>query len=524
MSQTKSKNIILCADGTGNEGGYTPDSNVYKMYNAIDIHDPKQEQIVFYDNGVGTQKNKYIRGVSAAVGIGFQANVCDLYEFLARHYNPGDKIFMFGFSRGAATIRAFNGFVDACGLIDGREDGNKELKNKVALAMKAYAKPKKEQKDQILTPVNIHDNMPDIHFIGVWDTVSALGFPERKNLVGLTLWVLHKIAHVFGTIIDKIWPYKFYNYELTSNVKNAFQALAIDDERTSFWPKVWNEKSAIKLNENMNVQQVWFTGMHSNIGGGYERAGLANVSFDWMLDNLQNTGLLFKDGFLDSAKADANVNGRQYNSREGLASFYRYHPRKIGDLCTKANAKINIHESVMDRLNRRTANYVPRLLPMKFNVVDNQGRSKESPEVHEKHWHFFNRGVKKLIHIRKILYAISIEMAIVFVGSIFYSVILSKNADAIKSSNVEYNLLQGYLIDVMEFLTPDTYDDVIQYLVVDNWEYGLIMAILVIIYYIARKKARSLTNVWAERLRKLYIKSPNAHPDFSTDKGIKKIK
>ncbi|NQY66295.1 MAG: DUF2235 domain-containing protein, partial [Flavobacteriales bacterium] len=111
-----SKNIILCADGTGNEGGYTPDSNVYKMYNAIDIHNAAKEQITFYDNGVGTQKNKYIRSLSGALGFGFETNVKDLYEFLARRYDAGDGIFMFGFSRGAATIRAFNGFIDNVGL------------------------------------------------------------------------------------------------------------------------------------------------------------------------------------------------------------------------------------------------------------------------------------------------------------------------------------------------------------------------------------------------------------------------
>ena len=111
------KNIILCADGTGNKGGYTPDSNVYKIYNGIDIHDDGNKQIIFYDNGVGTAKNKYWRAASGAFGFGFGHNVRDLYEFLVKNYDPDDRVYLFGFSRGAATVRAFSGFVAACGLI-----------------------------------------------------------------------------------------------------------------------------------------------------------------------------------------------------------------------------------------------------------------------------------------------------------------------------------------------------------------------------------------------------------------------
>jgi uncharacterized protein (DUF2235 family) len=106
------KNIILCADGTGNRGGETPDTNVYRMYHAVDLHKPErgQTQITFYDNGVGTSTNKYIRAVSGALGFDFGQNVRDLYEFLARNYNAGDIVYLFGFSRGAATVRAFGGY------------------------------------------------------------------------------------------------------------------------------------------------------------------------------------------------------------------------------------------------------------------------------------------------------------------------------------------------------------------------------------------------------------------------------
>ena len=117
------KNIVLCSDGTGNKGGYGADSNVYKTYKAVDINNPGVDQYTFYDQGVGTDKsdtskNKYRTALSGAFGFGFRDNVLHLYHFLARSYNPGDAIFLFGFSRGAATVRAFAGFINACGLID----------------------------------------------------------------------------------------------------------------------------------------------------------------------------------------------------------------------------------------------------------------------------------------------------------------------------------------------------------------------------------------------------------------------
>ncbi|MCB9504488.1 MAG: DUF2235 domain-containing protein, partial [Deferribacteres bacterium] len=121
------KNIILCADGTGNKGGYSPDSNVYKMYKSVEIHDEGNPQIKFYDNGVGTGDNKIWRALSGAFGFGFKRNVCDLYAFLARNYEPGDRIYLFGFSRGAATIRAFSGFLHACGLMKSTDQNGKSI-------------------------------------------------------------------------------------------------------------------------------------------------------------------------------------------------------------------------------------------------------------------------------------------------------------------------------------------------------------------------------------------------------------
>ena len=499
------RNIIFCADGTGNRGGYTPDSNIYKMYHAIDLHDPETVQIAFYDNGVGTQKSTLVRGLSGAFGFGFKSNVCDLYEYLARHYNSDDNIYMFGFSRGAATIRAFNGFIDACGLIDGRDKGNKELKSEVKLAMKAYAK-KPQQREQILSKLKRHSVCPTVHFIGVWDTVSALGFPEKTDKAGTFLKVLDAVFRLAGSISDAFFPHKFYNYELTPNVTNACQALAIDDERTSFWPKVWREDSAAA--KNVNVEQVWFCGMHSNVGGGYQRAGLANVSFDWMLRRI--SGLKFKHGVPQSAQDNANVNGRMYDSRQGLATYYRYHPREIYKLCAAAGAEVKIHASVMSRLKLRTANYAPVLLPESFKIVDNENNAYASPEVHKAHWQIFRKGIDVWVAIRKWLYGTLLELTlavVLFAGYLWkYRPVPDNYLDTIEGSHV---------VDILGYLTPEYFDELIDYAVIKHPQYGIAGQAVIGSYLVFRWIARSRTTFFAENMRKLFIISPQPHPRYS---------
>ncbi len=240
------KNIVLCADGTGNKGGYTPDSNVYKMYRAVNIHDANNLQVIHYDNGVGTEKNKFLRMLGGAVGFGFGANVRNLYQYLAQEYEPGDdfpsdvsspdKIYLFGFSRGAATLRAFSGFVRACGLVDGRDLSNAELTKRVDAEFKKYKALNGKQPSILPSKEKGQSHgVIDIQFLGVWDTVSALGFPERTDITSIGMWVLNAIFVGLGWLTDKIpfLAHQFYNYNLTDNVKFAYQALALDDARTA---------------------------------------------------------------------------------------------------------------------------------------------------------------------------------------------------------------------------------------------------------------------------------------------------
>ena len=145
------KNIVLCSDGTGNKGGTGSDTNVFKIYKAIRINDDKKKQVTFYDNGVGTSKLTVARALGGGLGMGFRHNVRDLYEFLGRHYQKEDDIYVFEFSRGAATVRAFAGMLEHCGLVTkhtGKLDANgneieipeENFQEKINNAIKFYIK------------------------------------------------------------------------------------------------------------------------------------------------------------------------------------------------------------------------------------------------------------------------------------------------------------------------------------------------------------------------------------------------
>ena len=406
------KNIILCADGTGNKGGYTPDSNVYKIYNAVEIHDTSTPQYTYYDNGVGTSTNKYWRAISGAFGMGIKQNIMDLYTFLALHYEPGDRIYLFGFSRGAATIRAFCGFIATTGLVKGKGLSDEKLIQYTKDAFNAYQHHKKDPQTakKFANHSNSH-NIIDIHFVGVWDTVAALGFPTRTDKSSASLFILDLAFIALEKLLNIFWPHLFYRYELTANIQHAFQALAIDDERTAFWPMVWDETRV----DIKKIEQVWFAGMHSNVGGGYERAGIANVTLHWMMLRAQKYGLDFKDNKIAETYADSNIHGRLYNSRDGLAVYYRYHPRNIQQLCkNKLKDNIKIHCSTLERMKKRTANYAPVMLPDEFNIVQS-ALNAESFNINikdKKPHNILRRIINKNIAARTHLYGIFIDISL----------------------------------------------------------------------------------------------------------------
>jgi len=505
------KNLIVCADGTGNQGGYTPDSNVYETYKSVDkrfagsVSDDFTctEQIVFYDNGVGTQKNKYIRALSGGLGFGFAQNVRDLYNFLARNYEPGDRIYFFGFSRGASTVRACSGFISKCGLINGKGMRNGELTDLVDDAFAAYVKHKTQPElaEQQRSSERSHGIVP-IHFLGVWDTVVALGFPSRTDVTGAVSDLLNKLFIYVEKKLDSVWPHKFYHYKLTENVQHAYQALAIDDERTAFWPRVWSEQNR----DEDSVEQVWFAGMHSNVGGGYGRSGMASVALYWMMLRAQKCGLKFEDGAVQTALNDSNMHGRIYNSRDGAGIIYRYHPRQIEALCEgRINGEIRLHRSVIERMTHRTANYVPGQLPAKFAVVDDQPDAPltfRSPGSDTDDWMRIRSEIDGWVYQRKCLYERMLTFLLAFLAAglltwIFVDEPVSKGG------------LLGYIADSLDYVIPGFLEPLVHWIVYNPWIL-LILALVGAFYFNRMKEYRANTIKACEELRHIVINEETA--------------
>ena len=449
------RNIILCADGTGNKGGYTKDSNVFKTYNAVDIKANSNSQITFYDNGVGTSANKFMKTLSGALGFGFQHNVRELYTFLSKNYRfaggeyADDKVYIFGFSRGAATVRAFNGFVRDCGLIERNSyDNEEDLRSEVDRLIKTYLRARYFKDDKLLKKLAAGESVKgcpsprkkvDIEFIGVWDTVAALGMPKKTDATGivsrLVNWIFNRIDDVFDFFIH----HRSYNFKLTPNVHRACHALSIDDARTSFWPRIWNEFD--ETCEAVRVDQLWFAGVHSDVGGGYPRQDMSNVPLLWILEQAVASGLRLNDGALEAIRNCANVHDKIHDSRDGFGMFYRYHPRDIELLCRNEESQqfkflgmgkddagnklvksIKIHESVLSRMYHRTGGYAPVYLPPKFDVVDNDGVVEASIDAGAyDDWEPHRSFMKKTIKALKELYVYQVAITLLVAGCVIYA-------------------------------------------------------------------------------------------------------
>ncbi len=441
------KNIVLCSDGTGNKGGYGEDSNVFKTYKAVDVTSNRAHQYTFYDQGVGTDKsdtskNKYWTAMSGAFGFGFRDNVLHLYHFLARSYKPGDKIFLFGFSRGAATVRAFAGFLNACGLVDinhaqGPNGFDSDLfEDLVEEAFNCYRDnkntPEKAAAFKAKYAVSGEGYAPNgnltIQFIGVWDTVSALGFPQDFSvLLKYVFCGLDKFTDRFPK-----WAHNFYDFALNNSIQNAYHALSIDDERLTFQPLVWDER-----NFDNTVEQVWFAGVHSNVGGGYPRTGMSDVALVWMLEKAQAHGLVLYDELLTSYRDSANVYDKLYDSRDGVALYYRYGPRNLPALCQdKLKGNIAVHFSAYRKLREFSEGYAPDGMPARFDVVDvvdatgqRQRFTTDAIENHAKpehqskpDWPTLEAAGNQIIQARKRLYRgfAEITMLIIIVAGVFW--------------------------------------------------------------------------------------------------------
>ena len=279
-------NIVICADGTWNrpEEDLATDhpSNVLKLARGISPGDAANRQHVFYDWGLGSYHNQTSAGVA---GRGIHKNILDGYRYIVHNTAPGDRIFLFGYSRGAYTVRALCGLINNCGIIQ-RADARL-----IAEAWRIYKSPEPEHRPNGDAAEGFREQhghaSRQVHFVGVWDTVGALGIPF--SLMGL---------------FDG--DDEFYDNRMGANVGTARHALAIDEQRQDFEPTYWQPKPDVDL------KQIWFAGCHGDIGGGNppdpDGAAIADVAFKWMLDEAAEAGLGV-EGHVGDALTDGTLAG-----------------------------------------------------------------------------------------------------------------------------------------------------------------------------------------------------------------------
>ena len=348
-TENASKSIVVCYDGTRNE--YREhNTNVVKAFEAIVRDD---DQVAFYDPGVGTfsifgrRLGRFIGLVLGSVfGYGIRENVEDGYEYLMNRYDPGDRVFLFGFSRGAYTARALAGMIHEFGILQ------KGSKNLIPYVWKMYSKKDKKKDCKIIRNFKkTFSNPCKPHVIGLWDTVGTHG-PNRLN-----------------------YSKKFANYKLNPDVKYGFHAISIDEKRRPYKVLFWEESGKA---DGQVIEQVWFAGVHSEGGGGCSKdmCSVPDIPFAWMMDKASECCLKLKDGWRNDLRQDAAVDMHDSCAFFPWVMFGLRKKREMPDGAL-------VHQSVRDRIDSRD-DYDPEL-PKDHSVVSTESYNerKRMPEKEE---------------------------------------------------------------------------------------------------------------------------------------------
>jgi uncharacterized protein (DUF2235 family) len=494
-----SKNIVLLSDGTGNSAKALFKTNVWRLFQVLDLRNPSK-QVAFYDDGVGTSSFKLFAVLGGIFGIGLKRNVIAIYSFCCRNYEADDRIFCFGFSRGAFTARIVAGMIASEGLV--RYHNNEA--DLARFAADAYRRYRRRFNGGILKQldrvgINLRDlrdwaircwrrvtnqhasatiiEIERIQFVGIWDTVDAYGGPIQEMTRAIDYWV---------------WPLSMPDHFMSAKVHRACHALALEEERDAFTPVIWDERYVRgrdgKLHEIdtdwepdvseewrgklqpidcQRLSQVWFVGVHSDIGGGYPQNGLSYVTLDWMMNRAEPYGLLYHPGQRQSqVTPQIDPTDKLNDSRQGLASYYRYKPRNVLDIYNAPSYKLSvradacrmwrylrktpdpqseilaelyraspsqtpsvlpvplatIHESVFERITEGTDRYAPVVLPADYKVAGWNGsvshvrpaidKGRERSKVQDDVWNW--------VWLRRVVYFLTVFASLFVVGIPFF--------------------------------------------------------------------------------------------------------
>jgi uncharacterized protein (DUF2235 family) len=322
------KRIAIFADGTWNspeKGGAT---NILHMTRAIKpVAKGGVEQIAFYDWGVGTDRKETMGGLA---GEGIDKNIRDCYRFIIHNYQKGDEIFLFGFSRGSYTVRSLGGLIRNCGLL------KREHASRIPEAYDLYRNRSKKTAPNRSTPTDFRKSyavadITPIEFIGVFDTVGALGIP-------VPFW---------GSLGKE--EFLFHDSSPSKIVKKARHAVSIDENREDFKATLWDKKDGVDL------KQVWFAGVHCDVGGGYKEGGLSGCAMQWMIKEARSAGLQFEP-HIQQAYAP-NPLDKQHDEFKGIyrARIDRY----VRDITGP------IHSSVKERCEDEPLDYARKSKAMR---------------------------------------------------------------------------------------------------------------------------------------------------------------
>ena len=354
-----SKRLIICCDGTWN----TPDqahsgrpalTNVAKVALSIAPTDKfGVEQRVHYQQGVGVSRSEHILG--GVFGYGLSRNVRDAYRFVVENYEEGDELFFFGFSRGAFTARSAVGLIRNAGIL--RRENAARIDEAYALYRNRAVHPN-DVASQLFR--RSYSTESRIAFIGVWDTVGALGVPLGE------VPILKKISS----------KWTFHDTKLSSTVDAAYQALAIDEERLPFKPAIWEPQADSK---EQTVEQVWFSGVHSDVGGGYVETDLSDISLTWMVHRATSSGLEFTPRTIIpapgaialsssvTARVKPEAKGKLHHSRK---SFYRLMHRYIRPIGHEDAKHEYAASTAVERRHAKECNYAPDGLVRYLKIPD----------------------------------------------------------------------------------------------------------------------------------------------------------
>ncbi len=535
----KVKNIALLSDGTGNSSAKLLKTNVWRVYEALRLDDPTV-QVACYDDGVGTSAFKPLALLGGAFGVGLKHNVLRLYRFLCEHYEPGDRIYVFGFSRGAFTIRVLVGLICDQGIIRTRppvvgappgapdpDPGPTVYGSELArLSRWAYREFRRHFnqtgglvkfarwcRDVVFhllewgqkrydKKLNRQDH--SIEFVGVWDTVDAYGLPVDELADGIDRWV---------------WPLQMPECSLSPKVRKGCHAVALDDERNTFHPVLWDERhgnthaarrklsgEVVRPDEPLSdagdtdeewISQVWFAGMHANIGGGYPDDALSCVPLVWMAEEAKKRGLDFHQHALDQMVAKADPLGRIYDSRSGVKGYYRYNPRKIAVLTDSPMVTIGrpkIHRSVIDRLKAAPEAYAPIGFPSGYAVVGYDGKI-EPPSFEQ--YPIVRLGLQEnvwdLVWWKRVVYFATVAVTLALILLPF------KNRVG-TGRPLEQNAVARLVLSLGQFL-PGQADRWVNYYADDPVSLGLGLAALLILTVLSGRLQAKLCN----RMRRAWL-------------------